>query len=166
MTLLKQILADADAAPDLFHFYGPIETTQLRFFLRQRQWVVPADLFEVWTTVGGMDFFADEIILAPIVHYAWQDHLEEHSGWVKEAGNEKKFVLFHRGLGNTMIEQKTLRIKMFDRADYGNGPSKDYDTCLDWYINEIRNEYAHFWLLPPVLSHATNHTLRPKNNPT
>ena len=159
MTFLKQILADADAAPDLFHFYGPMEATQLTLFLEQRKWRVPGDLFEVWCTIGGMDFFADEVLFGPVVHHSWQDHLDEYNDWVKQAGNESRFVLVHEGIGNTMIDQETLEVKMFENSDYGDGPSTNYGTCLEWYINEMRNEYTQFWPLPPALPEVENNIL-------
>ena len=150
MTLLEQIIEDAASRPRAFHFYGPLEAQKVTAFLQSRGWVVPGDIFELWTSVGGLDFFDNEVLFGPITHHSWQDHLDDFNGWVEEAGNANKYVLIHQGSGNTMVDQKTLELRVFDSSDYGNGPSSNYKTCIDWYTQSIRHENQDLWSLPPL----------------
>ena len=151
MGFLKQIRADANSSPGAFNFYGPLEKNQLTRFIEERKWVIPEDLFDVWSTLGGMDFFDSEVMLGPIIHFAWQDHLDDYNDWEMKTKTRGKYVLFHEGIGSTMIDQNTLEVKSFSRGSYGCGPYQTYKTCVDWYLDLIRDEYMSLWSLPPPL---------------
>ena len=149
MTLLEQIVEDAASRLRDFHFYGALEAEKLTSFLQFRGWVVPGDIFELWTSIGGLDFFDNEVLFGTISHHSCQDHLDEFNGWAEEAGNANKDVLIHQGSRNTMVDQKTLGLKILYLSDYGNGPSSNYKICIDWYTQSMRKENQDLWSLPP-----------------
>ena len=68
MTLVKQIRAGTKILFYHFRFYGPINPCFLR-------WLIPADLFGLWTVYEGDDFLQSTTTMGPTVNQSWQDDI-------------------------------------------------------------------------------------------
>jgi hypothetical protein len=150
MTLVEQISADAKILPYQYRFYGPLSSSLLTHLIEKNKWRIPVDLFELWTVYGGLDFLLSETIMGPIAHQSWQDEVYGCNEILRDTGKDKDLLLFHCGRGNSMIDQKTLYVKVFGRHDYGFGEYKTYPNCLEWYIHEPRADAVALGRLPPA----------------
>ena len=75
MTLVKQIRTGAKISPYRFRFYGPINPCFLIRLVEKHNWFIPADLFELRTVYGGVNFLQLKTTMGPTANQSWQDDI-------------------------------------------------------------------------------------------
>lgn len=145
------ILADAQAAPDLFRWNGPIERRQIEEWVVRHNWVIPADLLEFWTTTGGGEILETERFLPPLVSANGEEEIPALTGWCRDRSMPEGLVVFHEGFGFSAIRCVDGAYVWLDPDVRLGG---EYRSLDDWYSHVLRAEYATQYRLPPPASGA------------
>jgi hypothetical protein len=134
-----KIIIDSKKRPDLFKWFGKINPQQLGSWLAEKQFLIPADLFEFFCQTGGGDIFETETILGPFGNKELGDDLEGMNMFHRKKGMQSKYLIFHIGLGISVIDQNSFHYLILD-----NNYSKvnTFDSFDNWYVNYLRAEYA------------------------
>ena len=138
------ILKDAAARPELFGWFGPIESHEIDFWLKQNNLRVPADLRELWAVTGGGDFFDEgETLLRPTAVPCSEPYFIESTDFIDSAtiskGMSTDYLLFHIGSFQSAIRLSDQRIVTLDEAWR---LIKAFSGLDDWYLATLRHDYA------------------------
>jgi hypothetical protein len=71
------ILQDAQAAPHLFFWNGPVDRREIDEWTARRGWLIPDDLSEFWATTGGGEIFEGETLLRPLISPDGQEEVAQ-----------------------------------------------------------------------------------------
>ena len=137
-TLLQ---SDRALRPDLFHFHGPIPTSELDNWLNKRQLVVPNDLKQFWIETGGGDLFESETILSPIGRIDMGDDIDQVNEFHIQKGMRSDWLIFHTGI----VGFSVVQIPLGQYAAVREGTyevQQTFESFADWYAKLIRREYA------------------------
>lgn len=141
MTAQLRILSDSHRRPRLFVWSGPIDEYALRVWLTKLGWVIPEDLFQLWSSTGGGDLFETETVLVPMSDSDCEG-AEEFNAAQYLAGMPHDYIVFHIGLGG----MSAVRISdhSYVQLSPGNFRETSQFTSLDdWYSGLLLREYGH-----------------------
>ena len=134
-----KIIIDSKKKPDLFKWFGKVNPQELKSWLKTKQILIPADLFEFYCQKGGGDIFETETILGPYGNKELGDDLEGINMFHWKKGMPKDYLLFHIGLDMSVIDQNSFSYLVLNR-DYSK--IKTFENFNEWYTNHLRKEYA------------------------
>ena len=144
---MSLILSDAQLAPDLFRWNGPIDRHRLVDWMEGRGWVLPSDLLDLWASTGGGEIFESENILPPLTTAAGENELDCVTDWCRTHGAPDGLVVFHQGLGYTAVRFADGAYLSLD----GNSRVLDQHRSLEhWYLEVLRAEYGERYGLPTL----------------
>ena len=133
------ILEDAQRAPQLFLWNGPVGRRAIDEWVALRGWTIPADLLELWTITGGGEIFESERFLPPLVSRDGQEEVAQVTQWCQDRGMPADLVVFHEGLGFTAVRCLDGAYVSFDSELRAGG---EYTSLERWYSEVLRAEYA------------------------
>lgn len=131
---------DAAIRPDLFLWNGAPEPERLAGWVANRGWRIPEDLLRFWMTTGGGEVFETEIVLPPMPSDSVWDDVATTTDGYRTQGLSTKYLVFHRGLGISALDQKTWMFVHFTDARFVGGNA--YESFDAWYVGALRAEYA------------------------
>jgi hypothetical protein len=133
------ILNDAQAAPRVFLWNGPVDHEEIKQWIARRGWVIPPDLLELWTITGGGEIFESERILRPLISRDGQEEVAQVTSWCQERGLPSGLVVFHEGLGFTAVRCSHGAYVSLDSRFSVTG---EYESLDGWYAEVLRAEYG------------------------
>lgn len=133
------LLRDAAAAPRLFHWNGPIESSELSAWCRQNQIEPPVDLLDAWAITGGGTMFETEDLWAPRADPLGEDIRSVNIG-LHAHGLAPRFVAFHTGLWVSAIDRADGSLAVLVPQTFS--VLQRWRTFDDWYGGAVRAEYA------------------------
>jgi hypothetical protein len=123
-----------------FAWYGPLGELELRAWLATRSLHVPADLFEVWITLGPGEMFESEELLAPFGAPDYALHCDDTNVFHRGRGMPAGLFLFHEGTWLSAVRQCDSRYVTLDRHTYA--VVREFPSLLAWYVATVRSEFA------------------------
>ncbi len=140
------ILADARRSPRVFDWAGAIEQPVLDAWLRQTEFVIPADLKLFWQMTGRGDFFESETIFAPFDDLFADDSVEARNRWLHTNGMADGLLAFHDGFQLSVVDVGRQTYQFVNRDTYAR--LAEFASFEDWYVRGIRPEFESRYLNP------------------
>src|SRR4051812_39406986 len=103
--MTSQILKDAEARPDLFHWFGGVERSSLLRWCSARGLMLPEDLVALFEATGGGDLFETETILGPLSGQNTADDADTANAEHEIRGPTGEFWLYHVGFVYTAVRR-------------------------------------------------------------
>lgn len=136
------IFEDALMRPELFHWYGVVES-EFDEWLSMLPLRIHPGLVSFWRRTGGGDLFESETILGPFAPNEDENVLKLNEfHWNK--GLPSNLLVFSTGLHlsassvDTRRHRNRLVVFKPDSYEVANW----FDTFNEWYQNTLRSEYA------------------------
>jgi len=150
MHRMLAILKDAERRPDLFHWFGPIERSQIESWLRSSGLVIPIDFLELWSQTGGGDLFESETIFRPtsipslMPYFVQGDDLAAANDQRTRDGMPKSYFAFHDGLFLSALRlSDQALVTLNDRYEQ----TAEYASLDEWYLRTLRADFAYRYRL-------------------
>lgn len=138
----RTIYEDALVRPDLFHWFGVIET-EFEPWLAALPLRVHPGLVSFWRRTGGGDCFESEILLGPLAPDE-SDNLLKVNEIHWNNGMPHDLLVFHTGLclsaSSVDIRHHRNRVVVFKPESFEI--AHWFDTFDTWYQKTLRFEYA------------------------
>jgi len=143
------IYQDALTRPDLFHWFGVVES-EFDAWLTALPFRVHPGLVSFWRRTGGADLFESEILLGPSAPDEGDNVLKvSEFHWNK--GLPRDLLVFHTGLclsaSSVDVRRHRNRLVVFKPESYE--VANCFKTFNKWYENTLRSEYAERYGLAP-----------------
>lgn len=135
--MTSTLLHDAKLHPHAFRFSGPLPLHVITEWQLDHNCVVPPDLIDLWTTLGGGVLFESETILDP---REGDEHIDDENEALISMGLPFDLLVFHRGSCVTAIEQPSGAVVVLDPETYRE--TARFTSLDDWYRQQIRREFA------------------------
>ncbi|MGH2409555.1 MAG: SMI1/KNR4 family protein [Chloroflexota bacterium] len=143
------LMADAEIAPFLFLWHGPVDPLALDEWIARLGIVVPDELRDLWIRTGGGEMFEGEDILRPILT-ANMDHtvdgVERANEWYRTQGLSSEHLLFETGAFVAAVRQRDGAIVDLDSNTFEEREA--FATLSEWYLKTERDEFAQRYGLP------------------
>ncbi len=139
-------MQDSARYPELFEWNGTIAPDRLQSWLQDRGLNLPQDLIELWEVTGGGELFETESILSPFADPHSGDDIDSVNEFHHSNGLAQQYLVFHVGTGLTTVR---LIDGCYVTLNDIYQELSSFLTLDDWYIAEIRSEYAKRYNLNP-----------------
>jgi hypothetical protein len=145
------ILKDAKRRPDLFHWFGSIQRTQIEAWAQLSSIAVPDDLLEFWSQTGGGDLFESETIFRPTLtpspepYFIDGDDVDSANQFRIHNGMSKSYLAFHDGLFLSAVRMSDQMFVTLGESYEETAVFSDFD---EWYLRTLRADYAANYDLP------------------
>jgi hypothetical protein len=139
---------DARTRPDLFNWFGRMDSSELESWLAANQWIgpCPEDLKTFWQETGGGDVFESETILGPLGDPQLGDDIAAVNRAMRERGMPERFFVFHAGLLTSAVD--TLSGDYVELAPKDFRVLRRFASLDEWYRTTLRAEYGRRYGLP------------------
>jgi hypothetical protein len=147
--MLSTIYEDALMRPELFHWYGGVES-EFEAWLHALQLRVHPGLVSFWRRTGGGDLFESETLLGPLAPDETDNVLKvSESHWNK--GLPRDLLVFHTGLclSASSVDMRRHRNRLVVSKPQSYEIEHRFYTFDEWYQRTIRPEYAERYSLAP-----------------
>lgn len=145
--MMLQVLADAEARPDLFVWAGQVGHDAILSWASKRSLVIRSDLLDFLARTGGGDAFESGTILHPFGGETTGDNADQANEEHRRQGLPPHLWLFHVGLCLSAVRQPTGDLVVLDGSYSVN---RSYESLDDWYIDTLRAEFAERYALAPA----------------
>ena len=142
------LMQDSDRHPKLFLWNDAIPANRLQAWLQDRNLKLPKDLIEFWEMTGGGELFETETILSPVCDIQFGDDIDSVNEFYHSQGMPQHYLVFHVGTGISAV-RLTDGCYVYLNDSYQE--LSEFLTLDQWYITEIRSEYAGRYKLDALL---------------
>ncbi|HEX4321780.1 MAG TPA: hypothetical protein VHZ52_12790 [Acidobacteriaceae bacterium] len=147
--MLSSIYEDALARPDLFHWFGIVET-DFDLWLQSLEFRVHPGLVSFWRRTGGGDVFESETLLGPLRPDDSENVLKMNEfHW--EKGMPRDLILFNTGCfcSASKVDWPRHRNLLVTLKPGSYAIERKFSTFSDWYLQTLRSEFGgRYELLP------------------
>ena len=136
------LIEDALANPLLFPLGWKVKTVDIENWMVSQSLELPAELIEIWSSIGGGDFLESETLLVPN-QSTFTDEIESieaTTSFLVENGFQKEFFVIHKGCVVSAVKQGTQSIFVFSADNYVSVCI--YDSFENWYKTEFRDQFG------------------------
>jgi len=132
-------MQDSVRHPKLFVWNGGIVGDRLNIWLQKHNLNLPEDLITLWEVTGGGDLFESETILSPFGDANLGDDIDSVNEFHYSQGMKRDYLVFHVGTGLSAVR---LADSCYVYLNDSYQDLSEFLTLEEWYIAEIRSEYA------------------------
>lgn len=137
--MINTILKDSTEHPELFHWFGALNITEIERWERDFSVSIPEDLKLLWNRTGGGDLFESETILQPF-GVRDDDLVCRVSEMFWKKGLPQDHYIFHKGMCLSTFSKSGKSLTAWKEPDII--AFADFPDLDNWYSGLLRSEYA------------------------
>jgi hypothetical protein len=145
----QTIFEDALARPNLFHWFGIVES-EFDIWLTALRLRIHPGLVGFWRRTGGGNLFESETVLGPLVSDK-SDNVLQFNEFHWNRGLSRDLLIFHTGfcLSASSVDMRRHRNRLVVFKPESYEVEQWHDTFNGWYQKTLRSEYAERYGLAP-----------------
>ena len=139
------ILKDSEERPELFHWFGAIDRSDIETWASNLNLVVPRGLLDLWSQTGGGDCFESETIFRPTTlpsampYFVAGDDIVSANEHRAKHGKPTSYLVFHDGVFSSAIRLADHALVTLGQDFQETGV---YSDLNEWYVHALRAEFA------------------------